>query len=622
MAEGAFDGSVKCPVCARDFEPGKINGHLDECLRSSTADDSQLRPPSKRARIKQPPAPALFFPVFQGTSSNAQRNLSAPTATPEEDPQPTRPAPLTLSVCTANIISSLHPQPSRAGNASSVTETAFCDKGCAAISSQLRLKKPLAEIMRPNTLEEYFGQNKLIGEQTLLRTLLQSEGIPSLILWGPPGCGKVLFQSTNTFYYIIQCELLPSFILLFLLCSTAISNLRWTCRRINDEIAVDNTTLAHIIASLIKQKAMGRFVTLSATSASTAEVREVIKQAQNEIRLFKRRTVLFIDEIHRFNKLQQDTFLPHVECGTITLIGATTENPSFQINSALLSRCRVLVLERLSLEALGSILRRAVDFLDLRLLKQDEEEPKTLSEPQVCVEQAALDTLAHLCDGDARAALNGLQMALQACSLQNTDRIILMEKHVKEVLQRSHFLYDRAGTKLVKSLFLVSTLLALTWLHLAPAEICGINVPAQPAPHGNAESLVKRMPEQSPSQAQILCVMKLFHWPTELDGVDCTNSPRAFTSQVPSEHCLKTNLSEEKQFCSVMQTAVIFGGRAGSYDTNGCEEHYNSISALHKSMRGSDANAGLYWLGRMLEGGEEPLYVARRLVRFASEDVG
>lgn len=257
-------------------------------------------------------------------------------------------------------------------------------------------------------------------------------------------------------------------------------------------------------------------MTLSATSAKTNDVRDVISQAQNEKRLFKRKTILFIDEIHRFNKSQQDTFLPHVECGTVTLIGATTENPSFQVNAALLSRCRVIVLEKLSVEAMEAILMRAVRSLGVQVLGQGDQHSSSAtasssesSEFPVYIEEKALKTLAYLCDGDARTGLNGLQLAVQARlavgkttplnipKSGSADSILITEEHIKEGLQRSHILYDRAG-----------------------------------------------------------------------------------------------------------------------------EEHYNCISALHKSMRGSDENASLYWLARMLEGGEDPLYVARRLVRFASEDIG
>ncbi|XP_067308310.1 ATPase WRNIP1 [Pseudorasbora parva] len=436
MADDASDGIVKCPVCAGDFEPDRINAHLDKCLQSDVH-HHHTGPPSKKPRTNATDTrPSAVFSVFQ----------TRPKATEQKQ------KPASSFSC-----------PESTDNSVSPDMKPECPEVPAASSPRaLRLNndKPLAEVLRPSTLEEYFGQNKLIGEQTLLRSLLQSQDVPSLILWGPPGCGK--------------------------------------------------TTLAHIIASSIKKKGTGRFVTLSATSASTSDVREVIKQAQNELRLCKRKTILFIDEIHRFNKSQQDTFLPHVECGTITLIGATTENPSFQVNSALLSRCRVLVLEKLSVEAMGLILRRAVDFLGLQVLDEDVVERDSSeigSESKVCVEQKALDTVAHLCDGDARAALNGLQLAVQACVVQvrtatskpdvGPHQIIVREQHIKEGLQRSHILYDKAG-----------------------------------------------------------------------------------------------------------------------------EEHYNCISALHKSMRGSEPNAALYWLGRMLEGGEDPLYVARRLVRFASEDIG
>nr|KAF6384167.1 WRN helicase interacting protein 1 [Pipistrellus kuhlii] len=299
--------------------------------------------------------------------------------------------------------------------------------------------KPLADKMRPDTLQDYIGQSRAVGQETLLRSLLETNVIPSLILWGPPGCGK--------------------------------------------------TTLAHIIANNSKKHSI-RFVTLSATNAKTNDVRDVIKQAQNEKSFFKRKTILFIDEIHRFNKSQQ-------------------------VNAALLSRCRVIVLEKLPVEAMVTILMRAINSLGIHIL--DSSHPtdplshssNSSSEPSVFIEDKAVDTLAYLSDGDARTGLNGLQLAVlarlssrkmlckksgQACS---PSRVLITENDVKEGLQKSHILYDRAG-----------------------------------------------------------------------------------------------------------------------------EEHYNCISALHKSMRGSDPSASLYWLARMLEGGEDPLYVARRLVRFASEDIG
>ncbi|XP_054452009.1 ATPase WRNIP1 [Anoplopoma fimbria] len=465
--------AVQCPVCLEDFTAATINGHLDACLQKSGTDSSAsvTEPPLKKSRINaEPEHPDVNNPMTRSPSSSSlfslfQANKSKVSAASERDVLLTSKQSAVNKGVKRNLASEAEAAQEGAENVNSQLSglNGPTLKAAQDVSplSLLSINKPLAEMLRPNTLEEYFGQNKVVGQQTLLRSLLDSQEIPSLILWGPPGCGK--------------------------------------------------TTLAHIIASTSKKKGTARFVSLSATSASTSDVREVIKQAQNELRLCKRKTILFIDEIHRFNKSQQDTFLPHVECGTVTLIGATTENPSFQVNNALLSRCRVLVLERLSVEAMGLILDRAVARLGIRVLEEDPANPKQQDrsdghEPKILIEQKALDTIAFLCDGDARTGLNSLQLAVKAqvtsarpgpSGPDGSQEILVKEEHVKEGLQRSHILYDKAG-----------------------------------------------------------------------------------------------------------------------------EEHYNSISALHKSMRGSNENASLYWLGRMLEGGEDPLYVARRLVRFASEDVG
>eukprot|EP00088_Acartia_fossae_P044401 TRINITY_DN4710_c0_g1_i1.p1 TRINITY_DN4710_c0_g1~~TRINITY_DN4710_c0_g1_i1.p1 ORF type:complete len:530 (+),score=125.42 TRINITY_DN4710_c0_g1_i1:44-1633(+) len=301
---------------------------------------------------------------------------------------------------------------------------------------------PLAELMRPKNLEEYMGQNNVVGDGTQLRNLLEGDNVPSLILWGPPGCGK--------------------------------------------------TSLANVIATRMKGKC--RFIKMSACTCGVAEVRDVVKQAKNEQAMFNRRTILFMDEVHRFNKSQQDTFLPHVESGTITLIGATTENPSFSLNAALLSRCRVVVLNKLSPESLFEILERALAAKDIDIIDGENDifqvvENRTIS-------REALTYLTNIVDGDARSAINTLQLVIESTQEEEGGQHIDLNQ-VKEAAQRSHVLYDRTG-----------------------------------------------------------------------------------------------------------------------------DQHYFMASALQKSIRGSDDNAALYWLGRMLKGGEDPTFIARRLVRCASEDIG
>lgn len=292
------------------------------------------------------------------------------------------------------------------------------------------MPQPLAAKLRPENLEEYVGQSHLLGKGKILRRLIEQDQVSSMIFWGPPGVGK--------------------------------------------------TTLARIIANKTKSS----FIDFSAVTSGIKEIRTVMEQAEKN-RQYGIRTILFVDEIHRFNKAQQDAFLPFVEKGSIILIGATTENPSFEINSALLSRCKVFVLQALSVEEIKGLLSRAL------------QSPKGFGGQKVIMDDELLEMLAVFANGDARNALSTLEMVVLNGEMDAEGAVTVTKETLEQCTARKSLLYDKKG-----------------------------------------------------------------------------------------------------------------------------EEHYNLISALHKSMRNSDPDAAVYWLARMLEAGEDPLYVARRVVRFASEDVG
>ena len=295
--------------------------------------------------------------------------------------------------------------------------------------------RPLAERMRPKNLDEFAGQPHIVGHGTIIRNAIENDKIFSMIFWGPPGCGK--------------------------------------------------TTLARIIAS----DTASCFFHFSAVLSGVKQIREVIEEAKKQQNLHRKRSILFVDEIHRFNKAQQDAFLQHVESGLITLIGATTENPSFEVIPALLSRCRLIVLKPLTADNIKFILMRAL-----------KDKTKGLGKTGLTITDKALNHIAGMADGDMRRALNSLEISASMAtdstpSLHKAPQITLQT--VERAIQKNALIYDKTG-----------------------------------------------------------------------------------------------------------------------------EEHYNIISAFHKSLRGSDPDAAVYWLGRMLHAGEDPLYPARRMVRFASEDIG
>ena len=290
--------------------------------------------------------------------------------------------------------------------------------------------EPLAARLRPRDLDEFYGQEHLLGKGKVLRRLIESDQVGSMIFWGPPGVGK--------------------------------------------------TTLARIIAHRTKAK----FIDFSAVTSGIKEIKQVMNEAENA-RRFGEKTILFVDEIHRFNKAQQDAFLPYVEKGSIILIGATTENPSFEVNGALLSRCKVFVLQALKQEDLVKLIKHAL---------QDE---RGFGGQQVTIADEAVELIASFANGDARSALSTLEMAVLNGDVDDKGAVTVTMETIEQCTSRKSLLYDKTG-----------------------------------------------------------------------------------------------------------------------------EEHYNLISALHKSMRNSDPDAAVYWLARMLEAGEDPIYIARRVTRFAAEDVG
>ncbi|XP_063705299.1 ATPase WRNIP1-like [Culicoides brevitarsis] len=438
MENDDAEQEVSCPICDKFMSSKEIVDHVDRCIFLRQEEEAPNRSSDNITNVRDG---KRAFPLFEKSFNPApkKQKLSPGRNIAKNNKK--------IPQKTIDLTSNENEEPSEMTSSKSLSDQKV-EKDEESMSNI-----PLAERVRPKTIEELIGQSNILGKGTVLRKLFENAEIPSMILWGPPGCGKTSFSNV----------------------------IHQKCK--------DSNTL--------------RFVKTSAAFGSGVnDIKEIIKVAKNEAK-FKRKTILFMDEIHRFNKAQQDIFLPHVENGTITLIGATTENPSFSLNNALLSRCRVIVLEKLQTDELIEILKRGLEVYKGICVDKDAPlaDVETLGYvPEMIVERGTLKWLAEMSDGDARNALNSLQLAIQAVKLKDKKQNGILKLNIDELkdgIKRSHILYDRKG-----------------------------------------------------------------------------------------------------------------------------DQHYDMISALHKSIRASDDNAALYWATRMMIGGEDPRYICRRLVRAASEDIG
>jgi len=394
---------------------------------------------------------------------------------------------------------------------------------------------PLAERMRPRSLEEYSGQEHLLGPGKPLRVQIERDDSGSMILWGPPGVGK--------------------------------------------------TTLAKIIAETTKAS----FIEFSAVMSGIKEIKQVMAASAQASEMHSR-TILFVDEIHRFNKAQQDAFLPYVERGVIRLIGATTENPSFEIISALLSRCRVYVLQPLSEERIAVLLRRAL-----------EDKERGLGNLNLTADEDALQLIASYSSGDCRSAYNTLEVAAQLAQA-STEGGGSFKPRIEPSDEQDSITHDKPRIE------------SSDEPDLRTHEVSGHDF-------SRAESASKKDGALAPEGTRgteggggFNPRIKPVEEPGALAPEKSSSSRSPAVPSVPAAHAPTGHIDRPLAVEAVQQRVLM-------YDKSG-EEHYNLISALHKSVRNSDADASLYWLARMFAAGEDPLYLARRVVRMAVEDIG
>ncbi|GAA6040281.1 hypothetical protein JCM8097_009399 [Rhodosporidiobolus ruineniae] len=480
---------VECPICEKYVPEASINLHLDFCSGPEASPEASTSATPVASALKASGKPAA---ASGGPYKKRKTAADPPPSSSPADKKPRLPIASSSSTTKGPAIPSFR--------SSSVSKPKAQSARAATTASHLEKAKPLPELVRPRALEDFIGQEHLLGKGALLRSLIEADSLGSCLFWGPPGTGK--------------------------------------------------TTLARVIAKTTSFI----FKELSATSATTAQLREVFTEAENVLKLTGRKTLLFIDEIQRFNKAQQDAFLPVVEAGTLSLVSSTTENPSFRVNTALLSRCRVFVLNKLSSDDLTRVLVRALRIV--HGLPPRAELDASSVKPELD------DTSEAAAASPAQPPSAAEPLADPASSLDPFSSASSSEPHATEPLATDPLASDpvfaRSGPLDLPLLrFLASAADGDARVALSSLELALAAVRATP-----------------PGQT--------------LDKDELKKSLR------------KAHLQ---------------------YDRNG-ENHYDTISALHKSVRGGDADAALYWLARMLEGGEDPLYVARRCVRMASEDVG